>query len=182
MRSASRGSADWTEKIHSDLAGDGTEGTESFSTVANPQDFHSRKWGGVMFEINQSDEFPFQPSFFANRPFRSYFFVGDTLLLILTLAILGYVIVHYWERLPAVSLFWLVLIGFGMIAIWTLALRCYRRIHESFRSDASDSVDNRSLLGVALSSAAGMIHWGLFFAYMMTGGLLMQLDRVLSGR
>ena len=138
-----------------------------------------------MLELNQlrpTDEFPYQPSFFVNPPVRSYFFVGDTLLLIATLAILGFVIVSYWQRLPAVSLFWLVLVGFGMIALWALALRCYRRVHEFFRNDASNSVSDGSFLGVALSSAAGMIHWGLFFAYMMTAGVLMQLDRVLSGR
>src|SRR6185437_3480422 len=136
-----------------------------------------------MFETDQSptrDEFPFQASFFANPPFRSYFFVGDTVLLIGALSILGYVVVRYWQRLPAVSLFWLVLTGFGMIAVWTLALRCYRRIHETFRSGSAHSVSDGSPLGVAMSSAAGMIHWGLFFAYMMMAGVLMQLDRVLS--
>jgi hypothetical protein len=138
-----------------------------------------------MLELNsvrKSNEFPFQPSFFENPPFRSYFFVGDTLLLVASLSILGFVIVSDWARLPAVSVFWLGLVGFCMVALWTMALRCYRRIHEVFQSDKGSSVSEGSSLGVAMSSAAGMIHWGLFFAYMMTAGVLMQLSRVLSAR
>jgi hypothetical protein len=133
-------------------------------------------------DVGASDEFPFQPSFFAKSPFRSYFFVGDTLLLIVTLSILGFVIVSYWPRLPAISVYWLGLVGFSMVAVWVLALRCYLRIHDVYRGGAASSVSDGSLLGVAMSSAAGMIQWGLFFAYLMTGGVLMQLDRVLSGR
>lgn len=137
-----------------------------------------------MLELNSrrtSDEFPFQPSFFANPPFRSYFFVGDTLLLAICLSILGFVVVRYWERLPTISVYWLGLVGFGMVALWVLALRCYRRVHEAFRREADESVSASSLPGVAMSSAAGMIHWGLFFAYMMTAGVLMQLATALSG-
>jgi len=138
-----------------------------------------------MFKLSlrgTSDEFPFQPSFFANPPLRSYFFVGDTVLLIATMSILGFVIMSYWPCLSAISVFWLGLVGFSMVALWVQALRCYRRIHEAFRDGAENLVSDGSLLGVAMSSAAGMIHWGLFFAYFMTSGVLIQLDRVLSGR
>ncbi len=128
-----------------------------------------------------SDEFPFQPSFFAKAWFRSYFLVGDTLLLAICLSILGFVVIHYWKRLPTISVYWLALVGFGMIALWALALRCYRRVHEAFRREADESMSANSLQGVAMSSAAGMIHWGLFFAYMMTAGVLMQLATALSG-
>ncbi len=130
--------------------------------------------------LRTSDEFPFQPTFFARPPFRSYFFVGDTLLLIATLSILGFVIVGYWSRLTTVSVFRLGLVGFSMVAIWVLALRCYRRIHEVYRDGEASSVSDGSPLGIAMSSAAGMIHWGLFFSYMMTTGVLMQLATVLS--
>jgi hypothetical protein len=129
-----------------------------------------------------SDEVPFQPSSFAKPPFRSYFFVGDTLLLLVTLLILGFVLIKYWPLLPSISLYWLGLVGFCMAAVWVLALRCYLRIHELFQSGAASSVPDSSPLGVAMSSAAGMIHWGLFFAYLMTGGVLMQLAKVLSAR
>lgn len=132
--------------------------------------------------LGTSDEFPFQPSFFSKSPFRSFFFVGDTLLLILTLAILGFVVVGHWPRLPAISVYWLCLVGFSMIAIWVLALRCYLRMHEVYRGGTENSIRDGSLLGVIMSSAASMIQWGLFFAFLMTGGVLMQLDRALSGR
>lgn len=138
-----------------------------------------------MFKLNSaesSDRFYLQPSFFARPPFRSYFFAGDTLLLIADLSILGYVIVRYWPRLPSTSVFWLGLVGFSMLGLWTLALQCYRRIHDASRDAELYSVSGTSLLGIALSSAASMIHWGLFFALFMTAGVLMQLDRVLSGR
>src|SRR6185437_8557540 len=112
-----------------------------------------------MFEVDQShtrDGFPFQfqASFFANPPFRSYFFVGDTVLLITSLSILSFVMVRYWWRLPAISIFWLGLAGFCMIAVWVSALRCYSRIHEMFRSGLANSVGDGSPLGVAVSSAA----------------------------
>jgi hypothetical protein len=131
-----------------------------------------------------SNEFPFQfqPSFFTKPPFRSYFFLSDTLLLITTLSILCFVTISYWPRLHAISVLWLSLVGFCMVAVWVGALRCYLRIHELYRDGAASSVSDGSLLGVAMSSAAGMIQWGLFFAYIMIGGVLMQLDRVLSGR
>ena len=132
--------------------------------------------------LQTSDEFPFQPSFFAKAPFRSYFFVGDTVLFGVSLTILGFVIVGHWSVLTGISAFWLGLVGFSMVAIWVLALRCYRRIHEAFRDSEGSSVRDGSALGIAMSSAAGMIHWGLFFAYLMTSGVLMQLDKVLSGR
>ncbi|MFC5863941.1 hypothetical protein ACFPT7_16675 [Acidicapsa dinghuensis] len=138
-----------------------------------------------MIELNSrraSDGFPFQSSFFANPPFRSYFFVWDTLLLCATLAILGFVVIKYWSSLQAVSIFWLGLAGFCMITLWVMALRCYRRIHVILRNDEVSTVSEDSFLGVAISSAAGMIQWGLFFAYMMTAGVLMQLAVILSGR
>jgi hypothetical protein len=136
----------------------------------------------LKFGLLETSEFSFQPSFFAKSPFRRHVFVGDTVLLILTLSILGFVIVRYWSRLSAISVYWLGLVTFCMVALWVLALRCYRRIHEVFRDGDACSVSDDSLLGVAMSSAAGMIHWGLFFAYFMTAGLLMQLAWVLSGR
>jgi hypothetical protein len=127
-----------------------------------------------------SNEFPFQfqPSFFAKPPFRSYFFVGDTLLLIVTLSILSFVIVSYWPRLHAISVYWLGLVGLCMVAVWVEAFRCYRRIHELYQDDAASSVSDGSALGIAMSSAAGMVHWGLFFAYLMTAGVLMQLGNL----
>ena len=132
--------------------------------------------------LQTSDEFPFQPSFFAKPPFRSYFFVADTVMFVVSLSILGFVIVGHWSRLTTICVFWLGLVGFSMGAIWVLALRCYRRIHGAFRETEGSSVRDGSALGIAMSSAAGMIHWGLFFAYLMTSGVLMQLDKVLSGR
>ena len=135
-----------------------------------------------MFDLSTSDEFPFKPSFFSSPPFRSYFFVCDTLLLVVTLSILGVVIVSDWSRLSTISIYWLGLVGFSMVAIWVFALRCYRRIHDVYRSGEDNPFDDGSLVVVAMSSAAGMIHWGLFFAYMMTAGTLMQLARVLANR
>lgn len=135
-----------------------------------------------MFELSSSDEFPFKPSFFSSPPFRSYFFVCDTLLLIVTLSLLGFVIVNYWLLLSTISVFWLGLVGFCMVAVWAFALRCYRRIHEVYRSGEDNSLGDGSPLGVAMSSAAGMIQWGLFFAYLMTAGLLMQLAKALGSR
>jgi len=135
-----------------------------------------------MFELSTSDEFPFKPSFFSNPPFRSYFFVCDTLLLIVTLSLLGFVLVNYWSLLSTISVFWLGLVGVCMVAVWVLALRCYRRIHEVYRIGEDNSVGDSSRLGIAMSSAAGMIQWGLFFAYFMTAGILMQLASCLGGR
>jgi hypothetical protein len=136
-----------------------------------------------VFKLNilgSSNEVPFQPSFFAKPPFRSYFFIGQTLLLAMALSILGLVLASYWPRLSAINIYWLGLVGFCMVTVWILALRCYRRIHELFEGGAVGSVSDDSPLGVAMSSAAGMIFWGLFFGYMMTIGVLMQLANVLS--
>lgn len=127
-----------------------------------------------------SDEFPFQSSFFAKPWFRSYFFVGDTLLLAMCLSMLVFVIVRYWTRLPATAVLWFGLVSFAMVALWVLALRCYRRISRAFQGDVVEPIAVDSLLELAMSTAAGMIHWGLFFAYMMTAGVLMQLERVLA--
>jgi hypothetical protein len=134
------------------------------------------------FTTHKADQVPFGPLFFAKPPFRSYFFVGDTLLLLVALSILGFVLVKYWTLLPAISVYWLGLAGFCMVAVWVVALRCYRRIHELFQSGAVSSVPDGSPLGVAMSSAAGMIQWGLFFAYFITAGVLMQLANVLAAR
>jgi hypothetical protein len=69
-----------------------------------------------------------------------------------------------------------------MVLLWLLALRCYRRVHELFQSGTASSVPDSSPLGVTMSCAAGMIHWGLFFAYLMAAGILMQLANVLTAR
>ena len=129
-----------------------------------------------------SNGIPFPPSFFAKSPFRSYFIIGDTLLLLVSLSILSFVLVRYWSVLPAISIYWLGLVGFCMLAIWALALRCYRRVHELFQSGAVSSVPRSSPLGVAMSSAAGMIHWGLLLGYAMAVGVLMQVANILSHR
>jgi hypothetical protein len=130
--------------------------------------------------LDGSNEFPFSASLFANPPFRSYFFLCLTVWLVVALSILGFVLAAYWPRLPAISVYWLSLVGVCMITIWVLALRCYRRIHDVLQGDASSLVRDDSPVGVAASSAAGMIFWGLFFGYFMTAGVLMQLAGVLS--
>jgi hypothetical protein len=129
-----------------------------------------------------SDGIPFQPSFFAKSASRSYFFVADTVFLLGVLSILGYLLTKYWGNLPSLTVVWLALAGASLMLLWVLALRCYRRVHEVFRSGAADSVPDDSPLGISMSVAAAMIHWGLFFACFAAAGILMQFVDVLSGR
>ena len=123
-----------------------------------------------------------RPSFFSNTPFQSYFIIGDTLLLLATLSMLGFILVRYWSLLAAISIYWFGLVGLCMFGIWVVALRSYRRIHELFQRNAGSPVPYDSPLGIAMSSAAGMIHGGLLLAYVMAMGVLMQVAKILSHR
>jgi hypothetical protein len=162
---------------HPPNSGD-VRGVVELVEVLNPR---RKEMHNVILPQN-SGEVPFRPTFFVRPPFRSYFFVSNTLFLIATLSILVFVLSKYWALLPATSVYWLGLVGFCMMLLWFLALRCYRRIHELFQSGAASSVRSGSPLEVVMSSAAGMIHWGLFFGYFMTAAVLMQFANVLSTR
>lgn len=132
------------------------------------------------FTLSESaDRIPFRPTFFAKSPFRSYFFVCDTLLLAVVLSVQGFILAHYWSRLTAVGAFWLALAGVCMVGIWLLALRCYRMIHELIANGGAGLVSDDSLPGVAMSVAGAMIHGGLFLGCMMMLGALIGMSSCL---
>ena len=122
---------------------------------------------------------PYGPAYFSKPPFRSYFFVTNTLLFAMALSVLVFDLVSGWSVFAASTILWLCIIGGCMVAFWVLALRSYASVRCSLKARVGMRVDDSSVESAALSSAAAMLHWGMFFAYFMTMGALMQLGNAL---
>ncbi len=74
--------------------------------------------------------------FFGQSPFRSAFFVVDTILLGLTLCIGALELVRFWSRLPVLTAVLICGVLAGAVLFWNAALRAHSRIYGLYRSGA----------------------------------------------
>jgi hypothetical protein len=118
--------------------------------------------------------------FFERSPFRSYFFVIDTLLLVMSFASGLLVYQRHHERLSPVAVSTVCIALGGMCLLWQAALRSHRRINQLYRSGAIREVSPGSPLEATIRTAAGMLHLGLCYTFVLTGILLLQIGRLLG--
>ena len=122
------------------------------------------------------------PQFFARSAFRSYYFVANTVTLVLAIFLTVGILVRYWGRLPEFTGMWLGIAIAGMLMLWARALRDHRKIRELYAKGEIGQVSPGSPLDVALHVAATMTHLGLTYTFLLVAALVVQVARALHGR
>ena len=122
------------------------------------------------------------PQFFAKSPFRSYYFVANTVTLVLAIFLCVGVLVRYWGRLPEFTGMWLGIAIGGTLMLWARALRDHGKVREFFTKGQIGQVSPGSPLDVALHVAATMTHLGLMYTFLFVAVLVVQVARALHGR
>ena len=125
---------------------------------------------------------PGNAQFFARSPFRSYYFVANTVTLVLAIFLCVGVLVRYWGRFPEFTATWVGAAIAAMLLLWGRALRDHRKIRELYTRGQIGQVSPGSPLDVALRVAASMTHLGLTYTILLVSALVVQLARALHGR
>ncbi|MFZ0415333.1 MAG: hypothetical protein WBE20_10290 [Candidatus Acidiferrales bacterium] len=120
--------------------------------------------------------------FYTKSAFKSYFFILDFVLLLVTTALNIFVLTKYWALLSSFSHFWLVVNAAALISLWFLAVRYRRRLQELHTMGGAIGSQAGSPLETALRVAATVMHMGLFYGFLLLAGLLNLMANILHGR
>jgi hypothetical protein len=102
-------------------------------------------------------------SFFARSPFRSAYFVADTLLLFLDLCMCGVILVRHGHAFSPSGIAYLLLGAVALFLPWWGALRLHAALFLLAHSDPKP--EPGSLLNLCLGHFANWIHYGLLCTY-----------------
>ncbi len=102
--------------------------------------------------------------FIASSPFRTNYFLSNTILLLFIIIGLVGEIMHCWQRLPALSCFLLGGVIFGLLGIWNTVFRTHREIQRLLASESVAYPEPGSLADMALGAVAGLSFHALFTA------------------
>jgi hypothetical protein len=120
--------------------------------------------------------------FFARVPLRSYYFLAGTITMGIDVAVVGFLLVRFWNQMPTIAI---VEIGFGvsaMLVLWDRAYVSCRRLHEVYSQAKSSPSFARSPLDTALRNAAAITGASLSFSFFIAAWLLLALVSILRGR
>ncbi len=106
-------------------------------------------------------------SSFSRPAFQTQYFVGNSLLLICVLALLGFVTARYWTQLPSLSVFLFAGVAFGLISFWVTILRTHFAYHKLTKS--GQLPESRSREDLAMGTIAALC----FQALLSISGLVM---------
>jgi len=105
---------------------------------------------------------------FSRSPFRSYYFISPTILMILTLLLSILVLIRIYERSPWASIAWIMIGCLAMVMFWLRALHDWRRLRIVANST---EITEATPLHVALEVAAAQLFWGLTYLCIVAAGL-----------
>lgn len=120
--------------------------------------------------------------FFEQSPFRSTFFVVDTVLLGFALLIGGLELFRHWAQVPSITAMLVIAVLAGVVMLWTAGIRTHGRVHALYRSGDIRGVPSESPLDVAIRAASGMLHLALFYSCLFVIVLMAQFDKLLRYR
>ena len=119
-------------------------------------------------------------TFYKRAPFKSWFFVADTVLLAAASSIDFYILARYYSTLTGPGIVRLLGILFGMWLLWARSFSFHRKVRELLYSPSIDDSSTRLICEQMSQITASATHSAMFFTYILTALLLMQLDYVLG--
>jgi hypothetical protein len=122
------------------------------------------------------------PKFLAGSPLSSYFFLVDTVLLLVASCLNVFVLVNYWGRTATFTHFWLIVNFAAMITFWVKVWQHHKRIRQLFRTGAITTVEPGSPLDSVMHTAGSLMHLSLYYLYFFLAGLLNLIANILHGR
>ena len=120
--------------------------------------------------------------FFVRGPLRSYYFIAGTITMGIDLAMVGFLLVRYWNQMPAMAI---LEIGFAvgaMLVLWNRAYVSFQRLHEVYSQAKSSPSFARSPLDTTLRNAAAITGACLSFSFFIAAWLLLAFVSTLRGR
>ncbi len=132
--------------------------------------------------LSTENDLPGMSGYFLRPPLRSFYFVGNSVLVVIDLS--GFVLLLWrgWDRLSLGAVLWLGMAVGCLLALWFGALRQHWDIHLLFISRRIEKVERGSPLEILLSAAAKMAYSWLFFAFFMVGAFLLACGPALHSR
>jgi hypothetical protein len=118
-------------------------------------------------------------SFFAKPALRTSYFLGDTALSFLVLVILAVTIIRYAHRLPALGLFLLGAVVFGLFSFWLAVFRVHSSIHELVASGVLKAPEPGSSTDKAFATVAALNFQSMLHASGLVGSCVMALVEIL---
>jgi hypothetical protein len=112
-----------------------------------PSSANTPKYGGAEFLLK--------------KPFRTAYFISNTVLFLSVLLEIIVVLLHYWGLLVPLARFLLFGVGFGLITFWTGVLRVHRAYHGLLTSGRTPPPESGSLADLALGTVASLIFQSL---------------------
>lgn len=95
--------------------------------------------------VTYPDDFSvLRSNFFERPPLRSYRFIASISILLFGLAVVAFIVVRNWNKLPAVVIMWMVMAA-AMMMLWTWGVyQIWQRLYELYSQAKADSSFARS--------------------------------------
>lgn len=117
----------------------------------------------------------FSSDFFAKPPLRSWGLLGESFLPVLVMFLIGFVAVKGWHQLRVFSLVWMGLAVTHLLLLLLLSWKIYSRLHKLHAAGQLGTGTASSPLDSAISAAAFMIHYSLFYGPVAAAAILLAL-------
>jgi hypothetical protein len=117
--------------------------------------------------------------YFASPPFRSYFFLGDSVILLVVTGMAIFVLATHGNQIPPSTMFCLGSSMVFMFVFWSLAFRNYKLIHKLRSQGQIGQVLSGSPVDLTLRAAATMMRIGMFGMFMLFGLLIIGINAIL---
>jgi hypothetical protein len=119
---------------------------------------------------------------FSKPPFRTNLIVSNTALLVFVLTMMGWLVIHYWNRIPALSICSIFATAFLLIVFWGLVLRTHCELHELLMSGKDNLPEPGSREDLAFGVIAGLSFQALLITASLAWISVMGLAEILHKR
>jgi hypothetical protein len=119
-------------------------------------------------------------TFYQKPPFRSAFFVADSLMLLSASAIDIYIIADRSSLLSGPGTLRLLGVLLGMWLLWWKARASHRQIRLLFESGLIQDDGGKSAIKTLSLATASITHLGMFMTFLLNALLLIQIDSLLG--
>ena len=118
-------------------------------------------------------------TFYKTTPFKSLFFVVDTVLLAGATTVDLYIFARYYNTLTGPAIGRLLGVLLGMWLLWAQSLVSHRKIQDLLNSHSTADSSAKLVCEQISQITASKTHSGMFFTYLLITMLLIQLDYLL---
>lgn len=121
-------------------------------------------------------------SYFEEPAFRTHYFISNSALLLGVLVFLGILVARYGARMPALCLFTLGGVAFGLLSFWFAVFRVHSEIHGLIATGGFEVPQSGSTADRAFGTVAALCFQGLLSTAGLVGLCLMALVEILRTR